>query len=239
MMRAGRSTAIWLWLALAAGIGPARAAEPPAPSGLVDFDIPAEPLAQAIEQFAAATGVQVLYDRPVGAHLTSPGVHGRMTNAQALQQLIAGAGLTARFSTPGDVVLEPVGSAAAAGASTTAPPANLPSLALPPLRVTAPFELEMTDDDGAAVRLYASLVRNNVHQALMQTPKLSREEFDASLDLWVSANGVVRSVRLQASSGHAERDALIQAAIEGLALDAPPPPGLPQPIHVSISARHR
>lgn len=244
-MRARRSTAIaiGLWLVLQplpvlGAVEPPPASPPTAsPSGQVDFDIPAEPLARAIEQFAATTGVQVLYDRPVGEHLASPGVHGRLPNSQALEQLLAGTGLTARFSSAGDAVLEPVASAATHAASASTPPANLPSLTLSPLRVTAPFELEMVDDSGAAFRLYAALVRNDVHHALMQTPKLSKDEFEANLDLWVSAQGVIQSVRLQTTSGRKDRDALILAAIQGLPLDAPPPAALPQPIHVSISAR--
>lgn len=240
MMRVRRSVVLAAGLALELGLASAlSAAEPPPskPSKLIEFDIPAEPLPQAIEQFAAITGVQVLYDSPVGEHLASPGAHGRLGNAQALEQLLAGTGLTARFSNAGDAILAPINSTATHPISAAAPPADLPSLTLSPLQVKAPFELEVADDGAAAFGLYAALVRNDVRHALTQTQKLSRQEFEANLDLWVNARGVIQEVRLQTPSGHKDCDAQILAAIQGLVLDAPPPPGLPQPIRVSVTGR--
>ncbi|WP_123564481.1 TonB-dependent siderophore receptor [Pseudomonas vranovensis] len=64
----------------------------------LDFNIPAQALADALDQFSAQSGLQVIYDANQLAGRSSPGVKGRMSPTQALQALTAGS--SARLSQP-------------------------------------------------------------------------------------------------------------------------------------------
>ena len=70
----------------------AQAAEPRA------YDIPAGPLAPALNRFADESGLQMVYDTALAAGQKSPGVTGTMTAAQALTRLLAGSGVTFEFT---------------------------------------------------------------------------------------------------------------------------------------------
>jgi len=70
------------------------------------FDIPAGPLTDALAAFQAATGAKVTTGASLAQNLTSPGVSGVFTNAQALQQLLNGTGLTARLTAANTFSLE-------------------------------------------------------------------------------------------------------------------------------------
>jgi hypothetical protein len=195
----------------------------------------------AVEDFAVATGIQVLYDRPSGGNPSSPGVHGLMTPQAALKALLEGTGLAARFTDPDNAVLEPIGDDAPAltrGAGGP-PPADLPKLSLDPLKVQGALVLESAHDDGQNQRLYAAMIRNGVQQALAHAPKTSKDDYDATLDLWIGPKGEVQRASIAASSGNGERDIAILSVVQGLTLDEPPPSGLPQPIRIGVRSRRR
>jgi catecholate siderophore receptor len=82
----------------------------PAPQ---DFNIPAESLATAIAQFAQQSSVRITARADLVKGLSTPGVQGRMTAAQALQRLLAGTGLTYDVTSGGVFTLQ---QAAARGA---------------------------------------------------------------------------------------------------------------------------
>lgn len=63
----------------------------------VAFDIPAQPLASAIIEFANATGYQVLVDDRVAAGRTSAPVQSMMTPRAALARMLEGTGLVYEF----------------------------------------------------------------------------------------------------------------------------------------------
>lgn len=70
------------------------------------FGIPPGPLAGALEQFEALTGVAVRIADDLVRNLTSPGVTGRFTAEQALQQLLVGTNFSFRFTAPTAVIVE-------------------------------------------------------------------------------------------------------------------------------------
>ncbi|HAE02807.1 MAG TPA: hypothetical protein DCG04_15445, partial [Rhodospirillaceae bacterium] len=61
--------------------------------GEQDFDIPAQPLTDALVAFGQQSGVQVTVDGTVARSVSAPAVQGIMTSEQALRQLLAGSGL--------------------------------------------------------------------------------------------------------------------------------------------------
>ncbi|MGY3694748.1 TonB family protein [Bradyrhizobium sp. USDA 3240] len=73
----------------------------------IDFDIVAQPLAAALEQYGAVAGRNVLYNSNLAAGLHSSAVHGPMTADMALARLLAGSGLSARVLGENSFVLYP------------------------------------------------------------------------------------------------------------------------------------
>lgn len=62
------------------------------------FDIAPQSLDAALAAFAAASGVQLLYDSGLTSGKSSPGAAGLFTAEEALGRLLAGSGLNARFT---------------------------------------------------------------------------------------------------------------------------------------------
>lgn len=63
------------------------------PSGSSHFDIPAQRLADALDQFARQTRMQILYPYPVAAARRSPRLRGTMPPRRALERLLHGSSL--------------------------------------------------------------------------------------------------------------------------------------------------
>jgi len=64
----------------------------------VAFDIPAQPLGQALTAFGRQSGLQVAFDPAAAAGKISAAVSGSMTAEQALRQLLGGSGLSYQFT---------------------------------------------------------------------------------------------------------------------------------------------
>jgi iron complex outermembrane receptor protein len=73
--------------------GVAYASPPPtaeSASKRLDFNIPAQNLTDALDQFSAQSGYQIIYDAKQAAGLSSPGVSGQYEAQEALQRLTRG-----------------------------------------------------------------------------------------------------------------------------------------------------
>ncbi len=90
------------------------------------FDIPPQPLDEALASYGISSGVQVLYGASLTGGLRSSAVQGEMTRQQALAQLLAGTGLSYRFTAERSATLS--------AESDSAP--GLGSLELSPLMVS-------------------------------------------------------------------------------------------------------
>ena len=69
------------------------------------FDISSQPLASALTSFGRQSGLQISVDGALVRDLDTAGISGTMTPRQALAQLLAGTGLTFRFTAPDTVML--------------------------------------------------------------------------------------------------------------------------------------
>lgn len=81
------------------------------------FDIPRQPLATALRQFADQSGMQLAYASADLQGLTSPGVRGSMPAAEALARLLAGTGATWRLTAANTVSIQRPAPAPAADAA--------------------------------------------------------------------------------------------------------------------------
>ena len=119
----GRVLLIAMITVLTAGLATAPASAqtpsaPAAPGAKLHFGIPPGPLGPALNRFAELTGIQLVYPSSLVQGLSSPGLAGDFTPADALQRLVAGTGLTARMLSATSATLEPssVGGARTLGA---------------------------------------------------------------------------------------------------------------------------
>jgi len=78
-----------------------------------DFNIPAQPLASALDALAQQTGLQPFYADGIMAGKRAPALSGRLTPLQAVQKLLAGSGLVYTFTADNAVAIKQDGSAAA------------------------------------------------------------------------------------------------------------------------------
>lgn len=83
-------------------------------SRTVAFDIPAQPLAQALTAFGRQSGLQVAFDPGAAAGKTSVALNGLMATEQALRTLLGGSGLSYQFTSAGAVTIS--GAASGSGA---------------------------------------------------------------------------------------------------------------------------
>lgn len=105
MFRVARSrwvcvlTLIFGILSLAASLATADSSvRSPDAARPMKFDIPAQPLAAALQAFAQVTGQSVFFDGQLAAGLESAAVHGDLAPRDALQRLLAGTRLAARYA---------------------------------------------------------------------------------------------------------------------------------------------
>lgn len=75
-------------------------------SAALNFNIPAQPLVDALNTFIAASDWQVGFPAGMAKDIRSSAVHGRYTPQQALQQLLTGSGLRYRLTGANTVTLE-------------------------------------------------------------------------------------------------------------------------------------
>lgn len=88
----------------------------------ISYSIPAGPLGSAISRFGDKSNLQVLYPADLVRGKRSPGVSGSLTREQALGRLLAGTGLSYRFTNSNTVTIV---SAGAAGGGTVAADGSL------------------------------------------------------------------------------------------------------------------
>jgi outer membrane receptor protein involved in Fe transport len=91
-----------------------------------DYDIPAQDLSGAVTAFGRQSGLQVVVDSAILAGLQSRPVAGRLSTEDAISRMLAGTGLTWRYSDAGTIALERLPDSSGAGI-----------MALPPVTVTA------------------------------------------------------------------------------------------------------
>jgi iron complex outermembrane receptor protein len=103
------STAIGLIASLDAAVAQTSA-------NAVAYNIPAQPLTAALTAVAQRGGLRLAYSAVLSAGRSAPALQGSFTPAQAIERLLAGTGLTYRFTSPNTVTIERPGATNAGGA---------------------------------------------------------------------------------------------------------------------------
>lgn len=205
----------WLFLLLAMTWPPAMALAQDtvdAAHTQYTFDVPAQPLPEALQSYGEITGVAVLIDARLLGGLRSTALSGRYARRDALQRMLGGTGLAPHFVENGAFTLVPVGSVDADEVLPDATPMPAPSLP------------ERTRQRGAQV------IQHSLEQALCATALTRPGSYRASLRFWLTEpDRRIRAPELLASTGDPVRDAAIVRRVRDLPLPGLPA-DLPQPI---------
>ena len=191
------------------------------PAGAVRFDLPAQPLDQALLVFGRMTQLVVLAPSPLIKGRISAPLTGDYTPRDALQRVLINTGLEAYFTGPDDAVI--VASPSNEAVVQPQPPTDVESPAISPSAI-----------DGVMVngdfREYVAMVQTRLTEALCQSPQTLPGGYRLVAQLRIDGRGKVIASDVVASTGLPARDAAIEHAMRTLVLDSAPPPGMLQPI---------
>ncbi|GGF51590.1 hypothetical protein GCM10011611_67620 [Aliidongia dinghuensis] len=200
-----------LLLAGSPGVGAAGTTQTTVPQR-VNLDIPAQPLASALYAYSAATAIQVAADGALVSGRQSAELRGAFAPEDALRDLLAGTGLTVRRTAADAFVLVPVRTE-----EVSAGPAEL-----------APMP-DYID--------YSAVIQAAMKRTLCRLGTTEPGAYRMAVQLWIAPSGTVTETNLLGSSGNNARDAALSTMLHNLAVGAPPPAGLPQPVTVLILPR--
>ncbi|WP_215407129.1 secretin and TonB N-terminal domain-containing protein [Janthinobacterium sp. JC611] len=179
------------------------------------FDLPAQPLDAALVAFGEVTGYSVLVSSQLAAGRVAAPVRGDYTPAEALQRLLVGTQLGARFSGSNAFTLLALADAPVAPAPVPAGAA----LAAPPLQG------------------YAAILQRSLTRALCRLHPDAFGRYRLAFQLWLDERGKVRAVHVLEASGVEQRDRAVLQRLRSLLMDGAPPAGLPQPLTILLTPR--
>lgn len=175
------------------------------------FQIPAQPLATAIDAFCAATGAEVYYDGAAARGQRSSVVTGEHGRDGALRVLLAGTDLVPLNVRAGAYVLINPGDDAARALAAA----------------------QSVQD--ARYQEYFVIVQQSVLQNLCGFPDRAEMQERMVIRLWIDGAGAVR--RLE-PGGHGDVDyrtsEFHMSLLRNLRLPAAPPPHMPQPVTLAL-----
>ncbi len=217
---------------LAVGICAATAQEVQVvkPSGPIEFHIPSQPLAAALQAYGQRAGVQVLYESTSAMGRTSAAVDGDFVPEVALDILIAGSDLRVRYVRPDVITLAPVYNESAGAMPPSSGPLGGADLSLGTLRVRGTRDA----DEVARLNEYSERVQMDIQNALRRNAKTRDGSYRAVLDRWIDPARTIARTELFRSTGDIERDTAITATLRGVTISRPTPANVPQPVRVGI-----
>ena len=184
-----------------------------------DFDLPAQPLQSALEQYSNVTGSSVVYRAALAVGRRSAAVKGIYTPEAALRMLIEGSGLAVEYTAANAVSLRPA-PRREAGASSGRRAGAI---------------------RGAFYLSYYGVVQAGVRDALCRNTATRAGGYRAAVSFEVSPMGRVEHARVLDSTGDTDKDGEIVLALDQTVLDKAPPADLEQPFVMLIvpgSAQH-
>src|SRR5471032_1396917 len=192
----------------------------PGEERVLQFDIAAQNLGDALDQYSRRTGIAVLMDQRY-AQRQAGAARGMQTAGAALQVLLAGTGLRARQSHAQSITMyAPTGAAESAD-----PPAAL---------AVAASDIPGVVKGGGEYAAYLSRLQSTLLRLLCRAAQTRPGAYRLALQLYLNDMGVVNRVQLLDSTGLRARDTAIARLLLGMKVGAAPAPSMPQPVSILL-----
>jgi TonB family protein len=190
------------------------------PGAVFAFDIPAQPLDGALNQYAGITGQPAVFRSSLVAGRTASPVRGMLTAKEALQAMLGGTGLEVERVHAGGVDafvlrLTDMGDVAS----------------------LAPYAASPAVPAGSGWTEYDARVQQSVWQMLCTNPLTASGDYRALLRFRIDEAGKLGQAQLLTSTGQPRRDAILLQLMQRVRVGAPPPPDLAQPITLLLLPR--
>lgn len=202
----------------------ARAQVPAASDGAavspIPFDIAAQDLGSALNAYSRLTGLAVMIDS-ADAKRQAGAVQGSFGADEALRQLLAGTGLRARHADAQSVVISPTDD-------------PVPATAVPPVTTAGGPDIPGITGRNPDFMAYIARVQQSLRDALCASPQTRPGPYRLALQLRLDARGMVERFRLLDTTGQATRDAAIARVLRRMAVGAPPPAAMAQPVSILL-----
>lgn len=182
------------------------------------FDVPAQPLEDAIQAFMEASGVQILYETTLTLGRRSTAIKGQFTAESALHSLLRGTSLQARKTTAGAFTIFSQDN-----------PQTIPTATAGMAR----RHIDMRKDGEFLGEAQAGIVAALCRSALTRPGR-----YWMKLRIRIDVSGMITEVAVTKSTGEGGRDAAIANSLLGLTFRTPAPPDLPQPLGIIIVPRN-
>ncbi|WKA26113.1 STN domain-containing protein [Bradyrhizobium roseum] len=183
-----------------------------APSQAITFDIPAQPLASALQSFGRLTQLELFYESSLMIDRRSSLVRGDLAPDAALRLLLKGTGFTIASFSRGTITI------------------------LPPMPTSA-AELAQIKRKAGAFTPYLALLQLGLRSVFCRQPDLLVEKEELLVRLRIGPSGVVSFAELLSSTGSPQHDLAYLSALRSLSVGEPPPAAMPQPVTLMILPR--
>lgn len=182
------------------------------------FDIGPQSLGTALRAYSELTGQTVLVDDSLTTGRFSPGARGYFGSDEALQRLLAGTGLVARYSADQAFTLK---LAVPADASDSKPDGSSDDMAGGGMDVVT--------------QSYAGSIQRSIESALCRFDETRPGAYRLALQVWIAPSGRIEQTRVLSEDDPA-RAAAVSDALQRVTLD-PPPLAMPQPLTMLLLPR--
>jgi TonB family protein len=189
-----------------------------ASGSLFDFDIPAQPLAAALQKYSILVDIPIVFSSDMVRGRRSSALQGHYSSEAALRQLLDNTGLTAERQDSG------IGATLLLRESVQSQPGAEPDPALPGSAVARLF--------GQAG--YPGLLQRRIWQALCANPGTAPGQYRLLFRFQVDADGRLAGTRLLVSTGNPRRDAAVLDTLQRIQVDSPPPAIVQHPLTMSL-----
>lgn len=186
-------------------------------NSLLRFDMPNQSLDTALVTFGSLTGYSVLVASNLAVGRQAAAVYGDFEPREALQRLLVGTGLTARYS--------------GSNAFTLIPSSSMASDEIESIDEHTRRQVELQNTS------YPVVLQASITRALCVVQRDDFGRYRVVFQLWITDSGAVRDVRLLESTGLKKRDTTILDALHRVVMNEPPPLGLAQPITILLTPR--
>jgi hypothetical protein len=170
----------------------------------LEFNIPPQALETALTRYGDVTGREALYDTGIAGGRVSGDLRGKFTPNEALEKLLSGTGLLARFVADESFVVLP------------APPATPPS--------SSPSEQ----------RHYYGVIQQSLLATLCLSAIARPGRYRVVAMFWIGSTGGIENFQRIGSTGAADADRQIDTTLRSVRFGEPPPAGFEQPVLILI-----